>query len=69
VKTELTEIEKESIDKLVDVYRQELTDQVMNAPIANRQGVNVENITNAVLRYYGVTKNSLYTAETGKHTS
>ena len=40
MKTELSEIEKESIDKLVDVYRQELTDQVMNAPIANRQGVN-----------------------------
>ena len=67
MKTELTEIEKESIDKLVDVYRQELTDQVMNAPIANRQGVNVENITNAVLNYYGVTRNSLFSRDRKAH--
>ena len=67
MKTELTEIEKESIDKLVDVYKQELVDQVMNAPIANRQGVTVENITNAVLHYYGVTKNSLYSRDRKAH--
>jgi chromosomal replication initiation ATPase DnaA len=67
VKTELTEIEKESIDKLVDVYRQELVDHVMNAPIANRQGVNVENITNTVLRYYGVTRDSLYSRDRKAH--
>ena len=67
MKTELTEIEKESIDKLVDVYRQELVDQVMNAPIANRQVVNAENITNAVLHYYGGTRNSLYSRDRKAH--
>jgi len=67
VKTELTEIEKESIDKLVSVYRQELVDHVMNAPIVNRQGVNIENITNTVLRYYGVTRDSLYSRDRKAH--
>lgn len=67
MKTELTEIEKESIDKLVDVYRQELVDHVMNAPIVNKQGVNIENITNTVLRYYGVTRDSLYSRDRKAH--
>ena len=67
MKTELTEIEKESIDKLVDVYRSELVDHVMNAPIVNRQGVNIENITNTVLRYYGVTRDSLYSRDRKAH--
>ena len=67
MKTELTEIEKESIDKLVSVYRQELVDHVMNAPIVNRQGVNIENITNTVLRYYGVTRDSLYSRDRKAH--
>jgi len=67
VKTELTEIEKESIDKLVSVYRQELVDHVMNAPIVNRQGVNIENITNTVLSYYGVTRDSLYSRDRKAH--
>jgi chromosomal replication initiation ATPase DnaA len=67
VKTELTEIERESIDKLVSVYRQELVDHVMNAPIVNRQGVNIENITNTVLRYYGVTRDSLYSRDRKAH--
>jgi chromosomal replication initiation ATPase DnaA len=67
VKKELTEIEKESIDKLVSVYRQELVDHVMNAPIVNRQGVNIENITNTVLRYYGVTRDSLYSRDRKAH--
>jgi len=67
VKTELTEIEKESIDKLVSVYRQELLDHVMNAPIVNRQGVNIENITNTVLRYYGVPRDSLYSRDRKAH--
>ena len=57
---ELSEIEKESIDRLVDVYRSELVDQVVNAPLANRQGVNVENITNAILQYYGVTREMMF---------
>jgi chromosomal replication initiation ATPase DnaA len=63
----LSEIEKESIDKLVSVYRQELLDHVMNAPIVNRQGVNIENITNTVLRYYGVTRDSLYSRDRKAH--
>ena len=67
MKTELTEIEKESIDKLVSVYRQELLDHVMNAPIVNRQGVNIENITNTVLRYYGVPRDSLYSRDRKAH--
>jgi chromosomal replication initiation ATPase DnaA len=67
VKTELSEIEKQSIEKLVEVYRQELTDQVINAPIVNGQAVNVENITNAVLHYYGVTRNSLYSKDRRAH--
>ena len=67
MKKELTEIEKESIDKLVSVYRQELVDHVMNAPIVNRQGVNIENITNTVLRYYGVTRDSLYSRDRKAH--
>ena len=67
MKTELTEIEKESIDKLVSVYRQELVDHVMNAPIVNKQGVNIENITNTVLRYYGVTRDSLYSRDRKAH--
>ena len=67
MKTELTEIERESIDKLVSVYRQELVDHVMNAPIVNRQGVNIENITNTVLRYYGVTRDSLYSRDRKAH--
>ena len=67
MKTELTEIEKESIDKLVSVYKQELVDHVMNAPIVNRQGVNIENITNTVLRYYGVPRDSLYSRDRKAH--
>ena len=67
MKTELTEIEKESIEKLVSVYKQELVDHVMNAPIVNRQGVNIENITNTVLRYYGVTRDSLYSRDRKAH--
>jgi len=64
---ELSEIEKESIDRLVDVYREELVDQVVNAPLANRQGVNVENITNAVLQYYGVTREMMFARDRKAH--
>jgi chromosomal replication initiation ATPase DnaA len=39
----------------------------MNAPIVNRQGVNIENITNTVLRYYGVTRDSLYSRDRKAH--
>jgi chromosomal replication initiation ATPase DnaA len=67
VKTELTEIEKESIDRLVDVYRSELVNQVVNAPLANRQGVNVENITNAILQYYGVTREMMFARDRKAH--
>jgi chromosomal replication initiation ATPase DnaA len=64
---ELSEIEKESIDRLVDVYREELVDQVVNAPLANRQGVNVENITNAILQYYGVTREMMFARDRKAH--
>ncbi len=67
MKKELSEIEKESIDRLVEVYRQELTDQVINASIVNGQAVNVENITNTVLHYYGVTRNALYSKDRRAH--
>ena len=63
----LSEIEKESIDRLVDVYRSELVDQVVNAPLANRQGVNIENITNAVLQYYGVTREMMFARDRKAH--
>ncbi len=63
----LSEIEKESIDRLVDVYRSELVDQVVNAPLANKQGVNVENITNAVLQYYGVTREMMFARDRQAH--
>ncbi len=64
---ELSEIERESIDRLVDVYRSELVDQVVNAPLANRQGVNVENITNAILQYYGVTREMMFARDRQAH--
>ncbi len=64
---ELSEIERESIDRLVDVYREELVDQVVNAPLANRQGVNVENITNAILQYYGVTREMMFARDRKAH--
>ena len=64
---ELSEIEKESIDRLVDVYREELVDQVVNAPLANKQGVNVENITNAILQYYGVTREMMFARDRKAH--
>jgi len=63
----LSNIEKESIDRLVDVYRSELVDQVVNAPLANKQGVNVENITNAVLQYYGVTREMMFARDRQAH--
>lgn len=64
---ELTEIEKDSIDRLVDVYREELVDQVVNAPLANKQGVNLENITNAILQYYGVTREMMFARDRKAH--
>ena len=67
MKKELSEIEKQSIEKLVEFYRQELTDQVINAPIVNGQAVNVENITNAVMQYYGVDRNALYSKDRRAH--
>jgi len=63
----LSNIEKESIDRLVDVYKSELVDQVVNAPLANKQGVNVENITNAVLQYYGVTREMMFARDRQAH--
>jgi chromosomal replication initiation ATPase DnaA len=63
----LSDIEKESIDRLVDVYREELVDQVVNAPLANRQGVNIENITNAILQYYGVTREMMFARDRKAH--
>ena len=63
----LSEIEKESIDRLVDVYREELVDQVVNAPLANKQGVNLENITNAILQYYGVTREMMFARDRKAH--
>jgi len=67
VKEELSEIQKDSIDKLVDVYRSQLIDHVVNAPLTNRQGVNVENITNAVLQYYSVTKKMMFAKDRKAH--
>ena len=64
---ELSEIEKSSIDRLVDVYREELVDQVVNAPLANKQGVNLENITNAILQYYGVTREMMFARDRKAH--
>ena len=63
----LSNIEKESIDRLVDVYKSELVVQVVNAPLANKQGVNVENITNAVLQYYGVTREMMFARDRQAH--
>ncbi len=63
----LSNIEKESIDRLVDVYRSELVDQVVNAPLANKQRVNIESITNAVLQYYGVTREMMFARDRQAH--